>query len=101
METSAKTSIERSKKLPAAMKEKILKLLVTGQKYLNTEYKNGVVVNLRTPRGMSKISKMVKGCSIGADKNGFFVYTHRARSKSYKDPLKIPKRAIDFIESTG
>lgn len=101
METSAKTSIERSKKLPAAMKEKILKLLVTRQKYLNTEYKNGIVLNLRAPRGMSKISKNIKECSVGADKNGFFVYTHRARSKSHKDPLKITKREIDFIETTG
>jgi hypothetical protein len=23
------------------------------------------------------------GCSVGKDKTGYFVYTHRARSKSY------------------
>lgn len=43
----------------------------------------------------------VKGCSLGKDKNGYFAYTHRARSKSYKSPYKIPKSKIKFIESTG
>jgi hypothetical protein len=38
---------------------------------------------------------------MGADKDGFFVYTHRARCKSFSSPLKITKKCIDFIESTG
>jgi len=41
------------------------------------------------------------GTSVGRDKNGYFVTTHRARSKSYPRASKIPKARIKFIESTG
>ena len=40
-------------------------------------------------------------CSMGRDKDGFYVYTHRARSKSYPRPSAIPKDKIRFIGSTG
>lgn len=40
-------------------------------------------------------------CSIKKDKNGYFAYTHRARTKSYDSPNKIPLNKIKFIESTG
>lgn len=39
-------------------------------------------------------------CSVGKDAKGYFVYTHRARSKSYESPAKIPKKDIEFIDST-
>jgi len=42
-----------------------------------------------------------RGTSVGRDKNGYFVCTHRARSKSYPDVHKIPKSVIAWIESTG
>lgn len=42
-----------------------------------------------------------KGVTLAQDKDGFFCYTHRARSKSYKTIKSIPKSAIEFIESTG
>lgn len=41
------------------------------------------------------------GCSIGKDKNGYFAYTHRARSKSYESKDKIPVKTLKFIDSTG
>ena len=41
------------------------------------------------------------GCGVGLDKNGYFVYTHRARSKSYPSKDDIPMSKIKFIESTG
>ena len=41
------------------------------------------------------------GVSLGKDKDGYFVYTHRARSKSYKTPNLIPDSKIKFIETTG
>jgi len=41
------------------------------------------------------------GTSVGRDKNGFFVTTHRARSKSYESPKDIPSGKIKFIKSTG
>ena len=48
-----------------------------------------------------KHSGRYKGVSIGRDGNGFFATTHRARSRSYPSPLKIPDGKIKFIESTG
>ena len=39
--------------------------------------------------------------SIGRDKNGYFVTTHRCRSKSYSNVAKIPNKEIQFIRSTG
>jgi hypothetical protein len=41
------------------------------------------------------------GVSLGRDGDGFFVYTHRARSNSYKSPEKIPASVVKDIESTG
>jgi hypothetical protein len=41
------------------------------------------------------------GCSVGKDKDGYFAYTHRARSKSYVSPQKIPIKDLKFIDSTG
>ena len=40
-------------------------------------------------------------CSFAKDKNGYYCYTHRARSKSYDSISKIPKKDVDFIGSTG
>jgi len=39
--------------------------------------------------------------SLQKDKNGFFVTTHRARSKSYKTIMAIPKSVIESIEASG
>lgn len=41
------------------------------------------------------------GVSLKKDKDGFFVHTHRARSRSYPKPGGIPKSAVEFIGSTG
>lgn len=41
------------------------------------------------------------GVSIAKDKDGYFCYTHRARSKSYPSIKDIPKSALKFIDSTG
>lgn len=46
------------------------------------------------------VDKM-QGVSLGKDKDGYFVYTHRARCSSYPTPHKIPASKIKFIESTG
>ena len=40
-------------------------------------------------------------CSFARDKDGYFCYTHRARSKSYDSIDKIPKSKVEFIGSTG
>lgn len=41
------------------------------------------------------------GFSMGIDKDGFYIHTHRARSKSFKTPGAISVKAIRFIDSTG
>jgi hypothetical protein len=41
------------------------------------------------------------GCSFAKDSDGYFCYTHRARSDSYESIAKIPKSKVEFIESTG
>ncbi len=41
------------------------------------------------------------GVTIRRDKNGYYVHTHRARSKSYPSIEDIPDKDIRFIESTG
>ena len=88
--------IAGSRKLSSKMKDQILKYATS-----SSRYNNGFVFGLLKPSGMSKISPKISGCSMGADKDGFFVYTHRARSKSFPSPLKITKTAIDRTESTG
>lgn len=40
-------------------------------------------------------------CSFGKDKDGYYCFTHRARSNSYKSISKIPKSKVEFIGSTG
>ena len=40
-------------------------------------------------------------CSFAKDKDGYYCYTHRARSDSYKSISDIPQSAVDFIGSTG
>lgn len=45
--------------------------------------------------------KLADQCSIGEDKDGFYAYTHRARSKSYPTQDKIPVKDIKFINSTS
>lgn len=42
-----------------------------------------------------------RGFSISKDKNGFFIHTHRCRSRSYKSMKNIPAKVIKFIKSTG
>jgi len=54
----------------------------------------------KTPKFLAKTAK-AKGVSVAQDKNGFYCYTHRARSKSYKTIDSIPKKDIEYIESTG
>jgi uncharacterized protein (AIM24 family) len=41
------------------------------------------------------------GFSMGVDKNGYYIHTHRARSKSHDTPNGFTKKEIEFIDSTG
>lgn len=94
--SDAKKSIQLSRKIPKDMKELILKYTTS-----SSRYNNGTVYGLRKPAELNKISVKAKVLGFGANKDGFFVYTHRARCKSHKDFRKITKKEIDFIHSTG
>ena len=48
-----------------------------------------------------ELKDKLQGVSLGQDDDGWYVFTHRARSDSYETPHKIPQKDIDFIESTG
>jgi len=85
-----------SRKIPQAMKDKIAKYMTSSSKV-----KNGFVTGLRKPPELMKTSRKAKGVSFGANGQGFFVYTHRARSKSKSTPKGITAKEINFIESTG
>jgi hypothetical protein len=47
------------------------------------------------------VKDKLDGVSLGKDKDGYFVYTHRARSKSYAKAESIPVKDVKFVESTG
>lgn len=66
--------------------------------------KNGKISGLELPDDFKeKLEKenLPSGFDIGVDKNGYFIHTHRGRSKSKEDYLKIPIRDIKFVDSTG
>lgn len=42
-----------------------------------------------------------KECSFAKDKDGYYCFTHRARSKSYPTIDDIPQKSVDFIRSTS
>lgn len=42
-----------------------------------------------------------KACSLAKDKDGYYVRTHRARSKSYKEIKDIPEKDVKFVRSTA
>ena len=97
-ETSdVKGKVQRSKKLSKEMKEKIIPLIIRKGIH-GTKYKEGRVFDLKIPKIKGK---SFYGVGLGADKDGFFVMTHRARSKSKPEIADIPDKDIKFIESTG
>ena len=84
--------LELSRKISDEMKTVIMPYVMTNSKY----NKSGVMTGLKKPS-----EARYKSVGFGADKNGFFVYTHRARSKSYTEPSLIPDKDVIFIASTG
>ncbi len=74
------------------------------------------LLNSYTKAGRSKISGLrlnkdlkskisdgdyPSGFDMGIDKDGYFIHTHRARSKSYQKASDITVKEIRFIDSTG
>lgn len=64
-------------------------------------------------KGLSKPDELIEKCkkhncmdaldgvSLGKDDKGYFVYTHRGRSDSYKKPESITIEQIKWVETTG
>jgi hypothetical protein len=92
--SETKKALLKSKSIPKELKEKILTYLNGGSTY----HDGGRLHGLKKPKIKNK---SFNGVGLGADKDGFYVYTHRAASKRYESPDKIPNKDIDFIESTG
>lgn len=95
--SKTKKSLSLSKSIGKEMKEEIQKYLAGGSTY----HEGGRVHGLSKPNVLREKSNKSNGVSMGADKKGFYVYTHRARSKSKPTPDKITVTEIEFIESTG
>jgi len=95
--TNEKESLMRSKSISKEMKKEILKYFTGGSTY----HEGGRVHGLSKPKELTEKTPKASGVGLGADKNGFYVYTHRARSGSHASPGKIPIKEINFIESTG
>lgn len=86
-------------RIPKEYKEIALTLL---QPY--TKVKKSVIYELQLHPDLKKKIKeknLPDGFSMGIDKNGYFLSTHRARSKSHPSPDKITIKEIKFIDSTG
>lgn len=69
-----------------------------------TEAGKGKITGLNLhPDLKKKISEggYPSGYDMGIDKNGFFIHTHRARSKSHEKPDGITAKEMKFIDSTG
>lgn len=92
-EKPGKEGLLNSHSIPNEMKDKIMPYINNNSYYINKK-----VLDLSIPKIEGK---SFNGVSLGADKNGFFVYTHRCRSHSYETPEKIPNNKIKFVESTG
>lgn len=68
-----------------------------GYRRVNSRANDLSVGEVTTPRHSGRY----RGVSVGRDEDGFFVMTHRARSKSYESPGEIPDKELKWIRSTG
>lgn len=93
------SDIIKRMKLPKELKEDSLNYLTS-----STYTKKGKIFGLSLHKDLlKKISEknLPNGFSMGIDKKGYFIYTHRCRSKSYETPSKITVKSIKFVDSTG
>jgi hypothetical protein len=94
-----KTTIKNLKKLPKELKE-----VAVGLTKSYTTAKNGKVTGLELHPDLEKKIKdgnYPNGFDMGVDKDGYFIHTHRGRSKSYEKPTDISVKDMKFIDSTG
>lgn len=92
-------NIKNLKKIPKEYKYTALDLVKSYTKVVNGKI-TGLILH---PKLKEKIDNggYPNGFDMGIDSNGYFIHTHRARSKSHKDPSSISVKEIKFIDSTG
>ena len=92
-------SIKNLHGLPKELKEVAYDLV----QYV-TSAKKGKVFGLKLHPDLKKKIKeggYPDGYDMGVDKDGYFIHTHRARSKSHSKPNGITAKEMKFIDSTG
>lgn len=98
-EVPIEVSIKHLKGIPKELKDDAPKYL---KQY--SKARKGKITGLNLHPNLNKKIKekdLPNGFDMGIDKDGYFIHTHRARSKSYETPDKIAIRDIKFIDSTG
>lgn len=96
---SIEDKIKHLRGVPKELKEVALNHL---KKY--TRASKGKITGLRLHADLIKKIKeggYPDGFDMGIDKKGYYIHTHRARSKSHPTPDKITVKEIKFIDSTG
>jgi hypothetical protein len=94
-----KDTIKNLHKISKEQKDVALKLLKS-----YTKAGKGKITGLELhPDLENKIKKggYPSGYDMGIDKDGYFIHTHRARSKSHENPDGITAKEMKFIDSTG
>lgn len=95
----AKEAIGRMRKIPDELKDEAVKLVID----LTRKSPKAITGLELHPDLKAKIEDkdLPDGFSMGIDKDGYFVHTQRARSRSFESPGKIGVKEIRFIDSTG
>ena len=94
-----RSTIKNLHKISKEQKEIALSLLKT-----YTKAGKGKITGLELhPELKKKIKEgdYPSGYDMGIDKNGYFIHTHRGRSKSHEKPSGITAKEMKFIDSTG
>ena len=92
-------SIMNLRNLPKEYKEEACKFI-----QYTTNAGKGKVTGLTLHPDLKKKIKegnYPNGYDMGVDKDGWFIHTHRARSKSCQKPNGITAKEMKFIDSTG
>lgn len=92
------TSIQYAR-IPKELKEEALKYLKDYSKCKKSRI-SGLLLHPDLKKKI-KEKNLPDGFDMGIDKDGYYIHTHRARSKSYESPSKISVKDIKFIDSTG
>jgi len=86
-------------KLPEEYKQYALENMTN-----STSYKKKFAFSLKLHPDLTKKIKekgLRSGFDMGVCPDGYFIHTHRARSKAYPTPSGITIKDIKFINSTG